>query len=141
MQLIDNQIHAIYRTQIANEQANMSIMINERTALVMLDGEVPNDPGDPHHTRQFYKSVQAFADITMKLCEEGRYQKFEKFWTLACKLFREGNETVKNGIVNVYLFTLSRSIDKHPLARKIVDELMPRELKSEYVRLHYASGM
>jgi len=81
-------------------------MINERIAIVMLDGEMPNNVNDPHHTKQFYKSLQAFADISLQLYEERKFKKLEPLLNVALKLFKEGNETVKNGIVNVYPYTI-----------------------------------
>ncbi|HTF17376.1 MAG TPA: hypothetical protein VK658_04845 [Chryseolinea sp.] len=116
-------------------------MINERIALVMLNGEVPEEKDDPHYTRQFYKSIQVFADISLTLCEEGKFKKLERFLDVALKLFKEGNQTVKNGIVNVYLFTLSRSLDQNRVSRKWIEPFMPRELRLEYARLRYASGL
>ena len=116
-------------------------MITERIALVMLDGEVLNDSSDPHHTRQYYKSIQEFANASLTLCEEGKFKKLQRFIKVAFMLFKEGNETVKNGIVNVYLFTLSRSVDQNPSSRKWVEPFMPKELRIEYARLLYASGM
>jgi hypothetical protein len=47
--------------EVINNDKNM---ITERIALVMLDGEVVNDNSDPHHTRQYYKSIQAFANAS-----------------------------------------------------------------------------
>lgn len=76
-------------------------MITERIALVMLDGEAFNDNSDPHHTRQYYKSIQAFANASLTLCEGGKFKKLQSFIKVAFRLFKEGNETVKNGIVNV----------------------------------------
>jgi hypothetical protein len=116
-------------------------MINERIALVMLDGAVPTSHGDPHHTRQFYKSVQAFADFSGKLCTEGKFKKLQSLLLVAAKLFKDGNETVKNGIVNVYLYTLSRVIDQQPNARKCLEPFMPMELRLAYARMLYSSGM
>jgi len=107
----------------------------------MLDGQIPSSENDPHHTKQFYKSIESFAQVSLRLCEEGKFKKLEQFLKLALKLFTEGNETVKNGIVNVYLFTLSRSLDKQENARKWIEPFMPRELRLEYARQHYASGM
>lgn len=107
----------------------------------MLDGEVPPSDDDPHYTRRFYKSIQAFANISLRLCEEQKFKKLERFLAIACKLFKEGNETVKNGIVNVYLFTLSRSLDVQPGARKWIEPFMPGELRMEYARLHYVKGV
>lgn len=116
-------------------------MINERIALVMLDGEVPSRQGDPHYTNQFYKSVQAFANASVRLCEEGKFKKLEQFLAVAWKLLKDGNDTVKNGIVNIYLFTLSNVMDSHDAVKKNIEPLMPKELRLEYARLHYISGL
>jgi hypothetical protein len=116
-------------------------MINERIALVMLDGKVPNNVNDPHHTKQFYKSIQSFANISLRLCEEGKFKKLETFLKVALKLFKDGNATVKNGIVNVYLYTLSHALDKQSSASTRIDSILPKELRLEYTRQHYTSGM
>jgi hypothetical protein len=116
-------------------------MINERIAIVMLEGELPATENDPHHTKQFYKSLQSFANASLRLCEEGKFKKLEQFLNVALKLFKEGNERVKNGIVNVYLYTLSHSLDKQAAARRWIEPFMPNELRLEYARQHYASGM
>lgn len=108
-------------------------MITERIALVILDGEVVNDNKDPHHTKQYYKSNQAFANASLTLCEEGKFKKLESFIKVAFKLFKEGNEIVKNGIVNVYLFTLSRSLDQNPVSRKWIE---PSCRKNSDLRTH-----
>lgn len=117
------------------------VMITERIALVMLEGEVLPRLNDPHHTKQYYQSMQAFADASVKLCEEGKFKKLEQFLTVAWKLFKEGNDTVKNGVVNVFLFTLSNVLDRQPNARKSIEPFMPNELRIEYARMHYASAM
>jgi len=116
-------------------------MINERIALVMLEGEVVNEPGDPHHTRHYYKSIQAFADASAKLCEERKFDRLKRFLIVAWTLFKDGNDTVRNGITNVYLFTLSRVMDQQRDAKVNIEPLMPRELRVEYARLHYVSGI
>lgn len=116
-------------------------MINERIAIVMLDGEVPSGENDRHHTKQFYKSIQSFAQVSLRLCEEGKFKKLERFLKLALKLFKEGNETVKNGIVNIYLYTLAHALYNQEGARTWIEPFMPKELRLEYARQHYSSGM
>ena len=116
-------------------------MINERIALVMLDGKVPNNVNNPNHTKLFYKSIQCFANISLRLCEEGKFKKLEAFLKVALRLFREGNVTVKNGIVNVYLYALSRALDNQSSASAWIDSILPKELILEFTRQHYASGM
>ena len=107
----------------------------------MLNGEVPGSTNDPHYTKQYYQSIQAFADASVKLCEEGKFKKLERFLAVAWKLFKEGNETVKSGVIHVFLFTLSRVMDREPAARKSIEPFMPNELRIEYARMHNASAI
>lgn len=116
-------------------------MITERIALVMLDGEVSHEKDDPAHTKRYYKSIQAFADASLDLCDEGKFRKLERFLEIAFKLFKEGNATVRDGIVNVYLFSLSRSMDRDASVRRWIKSFMPKGLRLEYARIQYASGM
>jgi hypothetical protein len=116
-------------------------MINERLAVVLLDGVVVPGIQDPHYTRQFYRSLRSFAEASLRLCDEGRFQKLEQFLKVALKLFKYGNETVKNGVVNVYLYTLSQALDRQREARRWIEPFMPQELRFEYARLHYVSGV
>jgi hypothetical protein len=116
-------------------------MITERIALIMLDGNANSMENDPHHTRQFYQSMQKFADVSQQLCNNGNYTKLEKLIRVAFRLFKEGNETVRNAVVNVYLFSLSHALDRNKDARVWIEPFMPRELRIEYARLHYISGV
>lgn len=116
-------------------------MINERIALVMLNGEVGQIPNDPHHTKEFYSSMQTFATSSLKQCEEGNLKKFEECIMVARKLYKDGNETVKNGISNVYLYTLSHALDKQTELKEKIVKLFPKELLEENKRQHYCSGI
>lgn len=97
----------------------------------MLDGGVSCEAGDPHYTNHYYKSIQAFADASVKLCEERKFKKLEQFLAVAWKLLRDGNAPVKNGITNVYLFTLSQVMDQQREVRVSIEPLMPKELRLE----------
>lgn len=116
-------------------------MITEKNALVMLEGEVPPGTDGTQLARQYYTSIQHFAEASVRLCEENKFRKLERFLAVACKLFKEGNQTVRNGIVNVYLYSLSRSLDLRPAARKSIEPFMPMELRLEYARQLYTSGV
>jgi hypothetical protein len=121
---------------------NSRFMINERLALVMLEGEIPSSQEpDPNYTKRFYHSMQTFAHASFRLCEAGRIGKFEDHLKVALRLFREGNETVKNGIINVYLYTIARTLDQNRMREDLASRLFPRQLMNEYNRLHYVSGM
>ena len=83
----------------------------------MLDDEVEST-ADRNHTRQLYRAIQGFADSSLKLCEEEKFEKLKQFLKVVLKLFKEGNATVRNGIVNVYLYTLSRYMERAAVRRE-----------------------
>ena len=108
----------------------------------MLEGEIPSDDfPDPQYTKRFYRAIQNFAAASLQLCEVGKTTKLDVYLQVALKLFREGNETVKNAVINVYLFTISHALDKQLQLVQHIQKFFPKELMSEYNRLHYASGM
>jgi len=122
--------------------AKITLMINERFALVMLEGGIPSAKvPDPHFTRRFYNAIQGFAWASVGLCESGNLKKFESHLNVALKLFREGNETVKNGVINVYLYTVARMLDHSLLLKEMAQRCFPSELINEYNRLHAVSGL
>ena len=116
-------------------------MITERTALVMLEGEIPKSENDPHYTMHYYQSIQVFAQATLALCEQNNFKKLNRHLRVVLKLFNGGNDTVRNGIVNVYLHTVSHFLDTHRAHKKWMEAYMPAELQKEYARQHYTSGI
>ena len=116
-------------------------MITERIALIMLDGMVQHTADDPHHTKQYYKSIRQFADVSLAVYQKGQYSRLERYLKLAWRLFSEGNETVKNGIMNVYLNVLSFAMDKDIDMHKCIEPFMPHALRIEYHRQLNASGV
>ena len=110
-------------------------MINERIALVMLNGEVGTVKNDPHHSKEFYQSMQTFATASLQHCEKGNFKKFEDSIKVARKLYNEGNETVKNGIANVYLYTLSHALDKQTELSKKIAAVFPKEFYPQIIQI------
>lgn len=116
-------------------------MINERIALIMLNGSVGNVANDPHHTKEFYHSIQNFAMVSLQYCEKKNFSKLEETTRIVTKLFNEGNEIVKNGIINVYLYTLAHALDKQQALKEKVLRLLPKEIAQENTRQHYSCGV
>ncbi len=116
-------------------------MITERMALVMLDGEIATSANDPHYTKRYDESIQRFAQATLTLCEQKNFKKADRYLNVALKFFKEGNDTVRNGIVNVFLYTVSIFLDTHPVQKKWIEAYLPNELQKEYVRQLYSSGV
>ena len=116
-------------------------MINERIALLLLNGEAGRLSNNSHYTREFYHSMEGFAGASVATCRSGNLRKFENHLKLAKKLYVEGNETVRNGIVNVFLFKTMDTFDQIPAARCMAEKYLPADLLQEIDRQHYASGM
>ena len=116
-------------------------MINERIALLLLNGEAGRLSHNTHYTREFYHCMEGFASASVATCRAGNLKKFEGHLNIAKKLYVDGNETVKNGIVNVFLFKALDTIDQIPAARLIAEKCLPKELLSEMDRQHYSSGV
>ena len=117
-------------------------MINERIALLLLNGEAGQlTNNNSHYTREFYQCMQGFANASETTCQSGNLKKFESHLNIAKKLYNDGNETVRNGIVNVFLYKALDMLDQIPAARKVAEKCLPAELLQEINRQHYSSGL
>jgi hypothetical protein len=116
-------------------------MINERIALLLLNGEAGRIANNSHYTREFYHCMEGFANASVATCQSGNLKKFESHLNIAKRLYRDGNETVKNGIVNVFLFRALDTLDQIPAARTIAEKCLPEELLREINKQHYCGGL
>lgn len=108
----------------------------------MLEGEIPkSETPDPYFTKRFYHAMQVFAYASLQLCDTGRQRKFEEHLGVALRMFKEGNETVKNGIINVYLYIISRALDRQEMLRTYATRIFPVELVKAYNKMHLCSGL
>lgn len=84
------------------------------------------------NSKNLYKAMQRFADITIGFMVQGKFNRASKCLLTADRLFNSGNNLIKNAISNVFVYSLSRVLDKHDeLSTKIL-EMMPFSLKNEY---------
>jgi hypothetical protein len=116
-------------------------MIDERMALIMLNGNVSNTKTETRHTEEFYQSVQQLATASLLQCERNNMQKLDEYLAVAVKLYLQGNETVRNGIVNIYLYTLAHAMGVSEELTKRLNKILPAELLMENNRQHYCSGI
>lgn len=107
----------------------------------MLGGVAEEGVDDGHHTRQLSRSIQGFADSSLKLCKEEKFEKLKQFLKVALKLFKEGNATVRNAIVNVYLYTLSRHWTSRSVAGNGLNHSCLRNFGLNTEKMHYDSSM
>ena len=50
-------------------------MINERIALLLLNGEAGRLSNNSHYTREFYHCMEGFADASVATCQAGNLKK------------------------------------------------------------------
>lgn len=113
-------------------------MINERLALLQLNelGGVTTD-----NSQEFYRQLEEFASTAIAMYLSQDLKKFESHLKVISALYSEGNETVKNGIENVFLFKVLDTLDQHPSAKEMARQCLPDQLLQEANRQHYCSGL
>ncbi len=83
-------------------------------------------------SKNLYKVMQRFADITVNFILKGELNRAAKCLQIADKLFRSGNIIIKNAIANVFVYSLSRVLDKQDERCSEVLAILPFSLKREY---------
>lgn len=135
--------------ELLKVKANLSMInynhvIKEQEVVNILGNEFPTINYDLEripNSCDVYKSVKCFVDFTKQLALKGNFKEVKHCFTVAEKLLRNGNNTVKNAIENVYVFSLSSIIDFNTPLSKKVKELLTDSLKKEYNRQICASGI
>jgi hypothetical protein len=85
-------------------------------------------------TVSIYQNVRLLADLTVKLIEERDLRLVRKCFVVAEKLLKEGSQTTKNAIENVFVYSVTTRTEKQDYSRNEVLPLLPAALKAEYQR-------
>jgi|GEM_PF-3667257 len=84
-----------------------------------------------------YQVAQQFTDFTRKILDgEHDYYKVKKCFHLAEEVFKWGNRTVKNAIVNIFIYSLVNKIAEYNYVKDLPDNLL-----NEYKKQIYAFGI
>ena len=86
-----------------------------------------------------YKVMQVFANYTKQLAVTGNLKEVKHCFNVAEKLINEGNNIVKNGIFNCYLFSVSTVMDLTSPVSQTIKNLLTDSLRKEYYRQTGAS--
>lgn len=76
--------------------------------------------------------MQRFADITIVFLLEGNQKRAARCLRIADKLFTSGNIIIKNAVANVFVYSLSRVLDRRDEVSKMAFEILPLSLRREY---------
>ncbi|MBK6611382.1 MAG: hypothetical protein IPI59_12170 [Sphingobacteriales bacterium] len=79
----------------------------------------------------FYKQAQRLADSTKVLISSGNLKQAKYLMQVVEYIFINGNKETQNAISNVYVYSLSVFMEQKNC---IINELLPKNLKSEYYK-------
>ena len=91
-----------------------------------------------NQTKNIYKQVERFADLTKALIITGNISRAKKCFAVAEKLLENGSNETKNAISNVFLFSVSCFMELHKCN---IRDLFPQSLKAEYIKQVNTSGI
>lgn len=87
-----------------------------------------------------FKSAKETAQATCACIVVGNYARAKRYFAWAEKMLREGSSLEKNAIANVFVYSLSTTIDRLGQERSKVLALLPPLLEHEYCAQINASG-
>jgi hypothetical protein len=87
-----------------------------------------------------FKSAKEVAQATCSCIVMGNYNRAKRYFAWAEKILREGTSLEKNAIANVFVYSISTTIDRLGQERSKVQELLPPLLQREYCAQVNAPG-
>lgn len=125
--------------QTITENEVLSLLSNE---LPQLDIEIKNMT----NKASIYNVISCFADMTKRMAKIGNLKEVKHCFSLAEKMLQGGNNTVKNAIENVYvyslgtyLYSLGAIVDLSASTANQLKEIFNGSLRKEYYRQVYGS--
>ena len=89
-----------------------------------------------NRTTSIYRQAERLADLTKTCIRNGNIPRAKKFFAVAEKRYRQGNNETKNAVINVFLVSVSCFME---LQKCSIHHLFPASLKREYIRQVNAS--
>lgn len=118
-------------------------MITQYEVPSLLKEEMPAISGDSYPARfnmDIYKSVQYFSDYTRKAVLDHNHQLAKKCFTLAGRLYRNGDKIVKNVMENTFVFSFTSFMPNDKIEKLILLSIIPSSLYAAYLRQVMGSG-
>ncbi len=119
-------------------------IINENEIRELLSKELPEincELEKLSNTNNVYKTMECFVGFTKQLINTGKINTVKQCFNLAEKMLEEGNNTVKNAIENVYVYSLGTFVELSVSTAYQLKEFFNGSLKKEYIRQVMASGI
>src|ERR1035437_1334293 len=133
----------IYR--ITKTERNKKLtMITENQVSDMLGEELPeinNELEKLSNSNNIYKTIECFVDFTKTLIYKGNLKEVKHCFNVAEKMLENGNNTVKNAIENVYVYSLGTVVALSTLKTNHLKEIFNGSLREEYNKQVCSSGI
>lgn len=133
----------IYRI-IKNKKNKKLTMITENQVSDILGEELPeinNELEKLSNSNNIYKTMECFVDFTKLLICKGNLKEVKHCFNVAEKMLENGNNTVKNAIENVYVYSLGTVVALSTLTTNQLKEIFTGSLRKEYNKQVCASGI
>jgi hypothetical protein len=118
-------------------------MIIEKEVSEILQRELPEINTELEKLQNgadIYKTMECFVDFTKQLINKGMYIAVKDCFRLAERMLADGNNTVKNAIENVYVYSLGIVLELSASTSNTLNEIFNGSLRKEYNRQVCASG-
>jgi len=111
-------------------------MINEHELPHIVEQEIPElsaQLSDKEKCSTVHDTINLLRDHTHDKMAENNFNAVKQCMTVAEKLYKKGNHTVKNAIENIYVYSFSHMLFHDSERRKQLLGLIPISLYSVYV--------
>lgn len=118
-------------------------MITQYEIPYLLKAELPAISGNEYPARinmDIYKSVQYFSDFTRHAVQDHNFNLARKCFTLAEKLYRQGDNIVRNTIENTFVFAFTSFMPNDRVEKLILKSIIPASLYTVYIKQVTGSG-
>jgi hypothetical protein len=138
------------KSELLLKNANMQA-ISENEVLNLLSNELPLLDAEikgMSNKVSIYNVIGCFADMTKRMAKIGNLKEVKHCFSLAEKMLQGGNNTVKNAIENVYVYSLGTYlysvgaiVDLSASTATQLRDIFSGSLRKEYYRQVYGSGI
>jgi len=118
---------------------NHTFMIAPAESMEWMQQELPELSCELHPEQGMFPNMQVFSRYACSKALIGDFQKIGQCFTLAETLYRNGSNTVRTAIENVFVFSISRIMSITDSNRNQIKALMPPTLLALYMNqvLHH----
>jgi hypothetical protein len=112
-------------------------MITQYEISTVLREEIPQFAGNVYPSKislEVYASMNFFSEYTRDAVEQHDFSRAKKCFALAEKLYRQGDNTVRSIIENIFVYSFTSFLSTGNTERAILKSMIPSELYSLYTR-------